>query len=46
MSFEISSIYNPQNYVSSSGQVRVRIFSFSSAGFTGYTDYLKLGVTY
>ncbi len=45
-SFSLSSIANPTNYVSGEGQVRVRVYSFSSSGFTGYTDYLTLGVKY
>jgi hypothetical protein len=34
----------PTNYISSSGQVRVRFSSSSTAGFTTYIDCLKLGV--
>jgi hypothetical protein len=41
-SFSLPSITAPAVYVSSNGQVRVRTYSYSTAVFTSYTDYLKL----
>ena len=46
VSFELASIASPNNYVSADGKLRLRVYSFSLAGFTTYTDYLKVGATF
>jgi hypothetical protein len=41
---EITSIPNPSQYLSTKGQLQVKISSFSTVPFTTSNDYLKIGV--
>jgi hypothetical protein len=44
VNIELASIKDPTSYVSQDGALRVKIYSYSTAAYEGYTDYLKIGV--
>jgi len=42
VTFEFSITDNPAKYVSPEGKVMVRVYAYSLAGFTAYTDWMQL----
>jgi hypothetical protein len=46
VNINLPSIANPASFVSTTGQVRVKVSSMSSSSYYGYFDLLKINVTY
>jgi hypothetical protein len=46
LSINLTSIPSPAKYVSANGQVRVRLYTYSTASYVAYTDYVKIGATF